>query len=253
MTSAKIATNAVTSAKIAEHSVNVDEIAPRAVDTTAIAQYTIATDNIANSAITSALIADGAIQTSKIVDNSVTSAKIAASTITNSEIVAGLSLVDRNFYSVNDTATYSAWIGQNLTVIDDANTDIRTVVVPAYHYAYVTLGGGGVACGSYASADHLGMNVGIAWSTTSSDITSGVSSQMSLQIAAVSASQDGYIVPIGGFMHSFDNSSGSSSVTYYVAMAAVGHGSSASDPNKLVHKFSAEGGGRFINVDIMKT
>jgi|688.fasta_scaffold51712_3 hypothetical protein len=99
VSTAMLASNAVTTAKITDANVTTAKIADSAITSAKIADLTIATGDIADSAITSGKIATGAVGTTKIddlsitegkiVSNAVTTAKIADSAVTSAKIADG--------------------------------------------------------------------------------------------------------------------------------------------------------------------
>lgn len=91
ITSAKLATGAVTTAKITDLNVTSAKLATGAIDATAIGTGAITTTKIADLAVTSAKIGTGAVGTTNITDGSVTTAKIADSHVTTAKI-AGLAV-----------------------------------------------------------------------------------------------------------------------------------------------------------------
>ena len=75
VSTAMLASNAVTTAKITDANVTTAKIADSAITSAKIADLTIATGDIADSAITSGKIATGAVGTTKIDDLSITTGK----------------------------------------------------------------------------------------------------------------------------------------------------------------------------------
>jgi microcystin-dependent protein len=100
ITNSKLAANAVTatqivdatitSTKIAAGTITAGNLAAGAVTSTAILDSTIASADIADSAVTTAKIADGTIASADIADSTITGGKIAASTIPLSALVAAV-------------------------------------------------------------------------------------------------------------------------------------------------------------------
>jgi hypothetical protein len=86
VSTAMLASNAVTTAKITDANVTTAKIADSAVTSAKIADLTIATGDIADSAITSGKIATGAVGTTKIDDLSVTEGKLAPTAVTTGKI-----------------------------------------------------------------------------------------------------------------------------------------------------------------------
>jgi len=89
VSTAMLASNAVTTAKITDLNVTTAKIADSAITSAKIADLTIATGDIADSAITSGKIATGAVGTTKIDDLSVTEGKLAANAVTSAKIADG--------------------------------------------------------------------------------------------------------------------------------------------------------------------
>ena len=89
VSTAMLASNAVTTAKITDANVTTAKIADSAVTSAKIADLTIATGDIADSAITSGKIATGAVGTTKIDDLSVTEGKLAPNAVTSAKIADG--------------------------------------------------------------------------------------------------------------------------------------------------------------------
>jgi hypothetical protein len=89
VSTAMLASNAVTTAKITDANVTTAKIADSAITSAKIADLTIATGDIADSAITSGKIATGAVGTTKIDDLSVTEGKLAANAVTSAKIADG--------------------------------------------------------------------------------------------------------------------------------------------------------------------
>jgi hypothetical protein len=86
VSTAMLASNAVTTAKITDANVTTAKIADSAITSAKIADLTIATGDIADSAITSGKIATGAVGTTKIDDLSITEGKIVTSAVTTTKI-----------------------------------------------------------------------------------------------------------------------------------------------------------------------
>jgi hypothetical protein len=125
VSTAMLASNAVTTAKITDANVTTAKIADSAVTSAKIADLTIATGDIADSAITSGKIATGAVGTTKIDDLSITTAKIVDSAVTAvkiaSDAVTTAKILDANVTTakIADSAITSAKIADGTIVAGD--------------------------------------------------------------------------------------------------------------------------------------
>jgi hypothetical protein len=115
VTAAKLASDSVTTAKILDSNVTTAKIADSAVTSAKIADGTIVAGDIADGAITSAKILDGTIATADIADSAVTTAKIADSSITTAKIAAGAVITA----DLADSAVTSAKIADGTIVAGD--------------------------------------------------------------------------------------------------------------------------------------
>ena len=125
VSTAMLASNAVTTAKITDANVTTAKIADSAITSAKIADLTIATGDIADSAITSGKIATGAVGTVKIDDLSVTEGKLAPSAVTAGKIatdaVTTAKILDANVTTakIADSAITSAKIADGTIVVGD--------------------------------------------------------------------------------------------------------------------------------------
>jgi hypothetical protein len=146
VTTAKILDANVTTAKIADLNVTTGKIADSAITSAKIADLTIATGDIADSAITSAKIADGTIVVGDLADGAVTSAKILDGTIVNADINASAAIdktkISGTAITAADTGTVTSTIIANDTIV---NADINSAA--AIDYSKLNL------AGSITSAD----------------------------------------------------------------------------------------------------
>ena len=122
VTTAKILDANVTTAKIADLNVTTGKIADSAITSAKIADLTIATGDIADSAITSAKIADGTIVVGDLADGAVTSAKILDGTIVNADINAAAAIdktkISGTAVTVADTGTVTSTMILDGTILD---------------------------------------------------------------------------------------------------------------------------------------
>jgi hypothetical protein len=122
VTTAKILDANVTTAKIADLNVTTGKLADSAVTSAKIADLTIATGDIADSAITSAKIADGTIVAGDLADGAVTSAKILDGTIVNADINASAAIdktkISGTAVTVADTGTVTSTMILDGTILD---------------------------------------------------------------------------------------------------------------------------------------
>jgi len=88
VTADKLASDAVTTAKILNANVTADKLATDAVTTVKITNLNVTTDKIANDAITSAKIDDDAVIAAAIADNSVDIARLAVTDGTNGQLLS---------------------------------------------------------------------------------------------------------------------------------------------------------------------
>jgi hypothetical protein len=157
VSTAMLASNAVTTAKITDANVTTAKIADSAITSAKIADLTIATGDIADSAITSGKIATGAVGTTKIddlsitegkiVSNAVTTAKIADSAITSAKIADGTIVAG----DIADGAITSAKILDGTI----ATADIADSAVTSAKIADGTIVAGDLADGAVTSAKIL--------------------------------------------------------------------------------------------------
>jgi hypothetical protein len=157
VSTAMLASNAVTTAKITDANVTTAKIADSAITSAKIADLTIATGDIADSAITSGKIATGAVGTTKIddlsitegkiVSNAVTTAKIADSAITSAKIADGTIVAG----DIADGAITSAKILDGTI----ATGDIADSAVTSAKIADGTIVAGDLADGAVTSAKIL--------------------------------------------------------------------------------------------------
>jgi hypothetical protein len=89
VTSAKLASGAVTTAKIGDGQVTTSKLADNAVTTPKIADGAVTTAKLADGAVTAAKIADGTVGTAKLADGAVTAPKIANNAVTTAKIADG--------------------------------------------------------------------------------------------------------------------------------------------------------------------
>ena len=88
VSTAMLASNAVTTAKITDLNVTTGKLADSAVTSAKIADLTIATGDIADLAITTGKIAAEAVTTAKIPESAITNSRIAADAVTSDKIAA---------------------------------------------------------------------------------------------------------------------------------------------------------------------
>ena len=125
VSTAMLASNAVTTAKITDANVTTAKIADSAITSAKIADLTIATGDIADSAITSGKIATGAVGTIKIDDLSVTEGKLVTGAVTAGKIatdaVTTAKILDANVTTakIADSAITSAKIADGTIVVGD--------------------------------------------------------------------------------------------------------------------------------------
>jgi len=125
VSTAMLASNAVTTVKITDANVTTAKIADSAITSAKIADLGIATGDIADLAITSGKIATGAVGTVKIDDLSITEGKIASSAVTASKIgtdaVTTVKILDANVTTakIADSAITSAKIADGTIVAGD--------------------------------------------------------------------------------------------------------------------------------------
>jgi hypothetical protein len=191
VSTAMLASNAVTTAKITDLNVTTAKIADSAITSAKIADLTIATGDIADSAITSGKIATGAVGTTKIddlsitegkiVSNAVTTAKIADSAVTSAKIADGTIVAG----DIADGAITSAKILDGTI----ATGDIADSAITSAKIADGTIVAGDLADGAVTSAKILDGTIvnadinasaaidysklNLAGSITSADITNG--------------------------------------------------------------------------------
>ena len=89
VTSAKLASGAVTTAKIGDGQVTTSKLADNAVTTPKIADGAVTTVKLADGAVTAAKIADGTVGTAELADGAVTAPKIANNAVTTAKIADG--------------------------------------------------------------------------------------------------------------------------------------------------------------------
>ena len=191
VSTAMLASNAVTTAKITDANVTTAKIADSAITSAKIADLTIATGDIADSAITSGKIATGAVGTTKIDDLSVTEGKLAPNAITTAKIsdsnVTTAKIADLNVTTgkIADSAITSAKIADGTIVAGDiADGAITSAKILDATIATGDLADGAVtsakiADGTIVNADVSG-TAGIAYSKlslggtiTSADLVDG--------------------------------------------------------------------------------
>jgi hypothetical protein len=143
VTAAKLASDSVTTAKILDSNVTTAKIADSAITSAKIADGTIVAGDIADGAITSAKILDGTIATADIADSAVTSAKIADGTIVNADINASAAIP----YSKLNFVTGGPSIFDG-TIVDN---DVAASAAIAYSKLYLRNAIGGA--GAVVSAD----------------------------------------------------------------------------------------------------
>jgi hypothetical protein len=183
VTTAKILDVNVTTAKIADLNVTTGKIADSAITSAKIADLTIATGDIADSAITSAKIADGTIVAGDLADGAVTSAKILDGTIVNADINASAAIdktkISGTAVTVADTGTVTSTMIANDTIV---NADINSSAQIAYGKLALT--------NTIVDAD-VNASAAIAWtkiapsstvSTTELGYLDGVTSAIQTQI-----------------------------------------------------------------------
>jgi len=176
VTTAKILDANVTTGKIADLNVTTGKIADSAITSAKIADLTIATGDIADSAITSAKIADGTIVAGDIADGAVTSAKILDSTIVNADINASAAIdktkISGTAVTVADTGTVTSTMIANDTIV---NADINTAAAIAYSKLNLngTITSADIVDGTIVNAD-INASAAIDW--TKLGISSTVSS-----------------------------------------------------------------------------
>lgn len=93
VTTAKIASDAVTGAKIADDAIDNEHIATDAVNADSIASGAVGTSELASDSVTTAKIASGAVDTTEIANSAVTNAKV-ASGISSSKLTGALPALD---------------------------------------------------------------------------------------------------------------------------------------------------------------
>jgi hypothetical protein len=191
VSTAMLASNAVTTAKITDANVTTAKIADSAITSAKIADLTIATGDIADSAITSGKIATGAVGTTKIDDLSVTEGKLAPNAVTTAKIsdsnVTTAKIADLNVTTgkIADSAITSAKIADGTIVAGDiADGAITSAKILDATIATGDLADGAVtsakiADGTIVNADVSG-TAGIAYSKlslggtiTSADLVDG--------------------------------------------------------------------------------
>jgi len=121
VSTAMLASNAVTTAKITDLNVTTAKIADSAITSAKIADLTIATGDIADSAITSGKIATGAVGTTKIDDLSITEGKIVSNAVTTAKI-ADLNVTTAK---LADSAVTTGKIADGTIVNADVNSSAQ--------------------------------------------------------------------------------------------------------------------------------
>jgi len=154
VSTAMLASNAVTTAKITDANVTTAKIADSAITSAKIADLTIATGDIADSAITSGKIATGAVGTTKIDDLSITEGKIASNAVTTAKIadsnVTTAKIADLNVTTgkIADSAITSAKIADGTIVAGD----IADGAITSAKILDATIATGDLADGAVTSA-----------------------------------------------------------------------------------------------------
>jgi hypothetical protein len=245
VSTAMIASNAVTTAKITDANVTTAKIADSAITSAKIADLTIATGDIADSAITSGKIATGAVGTVKIDDLSVTEGKLAPTAVTTGKIadsaVTSAKIADGTIVAgdIADGAITSAKILDGTI----ATGDIADSAITSAKIADGTIVAGDLADGAVTSAKILDGTIvnadinsaaaiaysklDLAGSITSSDITNGtiVNADVS-DTAAISYSK----LSLGGTITSADIVDGTIVNSDINASAAIALSKLATDP-----------------------
>jgi hypothetical protein len=157
VSTAMLASNAVTTAKITDANVTTAKIADSAITSAKIADLTIATGDIADSAITSGKIATGAVGTTKIDDLSVTEGKLASNAVATAKIadsaVTSAKIADGTIVAgdIADGAITSAKILDGTI----ATGDIADSAITSAKIADGTIVAGDLADGAVTSAKIL--------------------------------------------------------------------------------------------------
>ena len=141
VTTAKIADSNVTTAKIADLNVTTGKLADSSVTSAKIADGTIVTADLADAAVTSAKIADGTIVAGDIADGAVTSAKILDGTIVNADINSAAAIdktkISGTAVTLSDVGTVTGTMIASDTI---ANADINSSAQIAYSKLALTNG-----------------------------------------------------------------------------------------------------------------
>jgi hypothetical protein len=129
VTTAKLATDAVSTVKILANAVTTAKIADSNVTALKLGADAVTTVKIIDDAVTSAKIAADAVTTVKIIDDAVTGAKIAANTIAGTELSADLTLADVTLTgiatpSLNTSTTWDVSAKQTCSVTASGSTTV---------------------------------------------------------------------------------------------------------------------------------
>ena len=129
VTTAKLATDAVSTVKIAADAVTTAKIADANVTALKLGADAVTTAKIIDDAVTSAKIAADAVTTAKIIDDAVTGAKIAANTIAGTELSVDLTLADVTLTgiakpSLNTSTTWDTSTKQRCSVTASGSTTV---------------------------------------------------------------------------------------------------------------------------------
>jgi len=184
VTTAKIADSAITSAKIADGTIATGDIADSAITSAKIADGTIVAGDIADGAITSAKILDGTIATADIADSAITSAKIADGTIVAGDLADGAvtsaKILDGTI--VNDDIASGAAIAKTKLNLGGTITsaDLVDGTIVATDIADGTITAAKLVSDPYARANHTGTQA----ASTISDFDTQVRTSRLDQMAA---------------------------------------------------------------------
>jgi hypothetical protein len=129
VTTAKLATDAVSTVKIAADAVTTAKIADANVTALKLGADAVTTAKIIDDAVTSAKIAADAVTTAKIIDDAVTGAKIAANTLAGTELSVDLMLADVTLTgiakpSLNTSTTWDTSTKQTCSVTASGSTTV---------------------------------------------------------------------------------------------------------------------------------
>ncbi|MEN9362945.1 MAG: Invertebrate iridescent virus 22, partial [Bacteroidota bacterium] len=162
ISSAKLASDAVTSTKILDGTIATADLADNSITSAKISDGTLATADLADNSITSAKISDGTIATTDLADNSITSAKIGNGEIVNADISATAALSDTKLATISTAGKVS----NSATTATSANTASSIVMRDA---------SGNFSAGTISATEFSGPLTGNVSGNVNGDLSGNVS------------------------------------------------------------------------------